>query len=268
MKQTIEQFLEQLTHNGYSENTIRAYRTDLYQFSAYLARHYPRQPWRSVYEAGLTGYQDWLHSAGRRPPTIDRKCVAVGRFLAFAGLSMAASQSADSPVPVMAENPISPQINSSIRTQIERALSEMAGSAWASRDRALIGLLYHTALGASRLAALNIGDVDAATGEIVWHTAAGQTQRVSPGLSTTAVQAYLRQRSTAAAPSQAALPLFVNRRGSRLTRQGIWLIVRNWSKAAGIQPWLTPRSLRQFALSQPLAASGSRLVLDGISAAI
>ena len=38
--------------------------------------------------------------------------------------------------------------------------------------------------------------------------------------------------------------LFVNRRGERLTRQGFWLILKQYAKQAGIEGPVTPHSLR------------------------
>ena len=38
--------------------------------------------------------------------------------------------------------------------------------------------------------------------------------------------------------------LFVNRRGERLTRQGFWLILRQYARDAGIEDPVTPHSLR------------------------
>ena len=38
--------------------------------------------------------------------------------------------------------------------------------------------------------------------------------------------------------------LFLNRRGERLTRQGFWLILKTYAKAAGIKKPVTPHTLR------------------------
>jgi site-specific recombinase XerD len=45
--------------------------------------------------------------------------------------------------------------------------------------------------------------------------------------------------------------LFLNHRGTRLTRQGFWLIMKERARRAGIQAEITPHSLRHsFALHQ------------------
>jgi integrase/recombinase XerD len=38
--------------------------------------------------------------------------------------------------------------------------------------------------------------------------------------------------------------LFLNRRGERLTRQGFWLILKEYAQAAGIKTEVTPHTLR------------------------
>ena len=39
------------------------------------------------------------------------------------------------------------------------------------------------------------------------------------------------------------MALFINRRGERLTRQGVWLIIKNYAQEAGISG-VTPHTLR------------------------
>jgi integrase/recombinase XerD len=38
--------------------------------------------------------------------------------------------------------------------------------------------------------------------------------------------------------------LFLNRRGERLTRQGLWLILKHYTEQAGLGPSVTPHTLR------------------------
>jgi integrase/recombinase XerD len=46
--------------------------------------------------------------------------------------------------------------------------------------------------------------------------------------------------------------LFVNHRGQRLTRQGFWLILKNYAKPLGIEDEITPHTLRHSIASHLL----------------
>jgi integrase/recombinase XerD len=52
--------------------------------------------------------------------------------------------------------------------------------------------------------------------------------------------------------------LFLNHRGKKLTRQGVWLILREAAEAAGIHAEVTPRTLRH-SFAKHLIGSGENL---------
>jgi len=56
------------------------------------------------------------------------------------------------------------------------------------------------------------------------------------------INAYTRMLHT---PPQQSAPLFVNQQMNRLTRQGFWKIIKDYSRSAGIVKEVTPLMLRQ-----------------------
>jgi integrase/recombinase XerD len=52
--------------------------------------------------------------------------------------------------------------------------------------------------------------------------------------------------------------LFLNHRGKKLTRQGVWLILKEAAEAAGIDAEVTPRTLRH-SFAKHLVGSGENL---------
>jgi integrase/recombinase XerD len=115
------------------------------------------------------------------------------------------------------------------------------------RDRAIFEVLYATGLRASELVGLRPADVDLDLG-ILTCMGKGRKERLVPlGRSAQLwVRRYLvdvRGRLTVKA-GKAAATLFLNARGGRLSRMGLWLVVRRHAVAAGIERTLTPHVLR------------------------
>jgi integrase/recombinase XerD len=59
-----------------------------------------------------------------------------------------------------------------------------------------------------------------------------------------ALETYLRAGRVAFLRDPQDRALFLNARGTRLTRQGLWLIIKDYVKAAGIEADVTPHTLR------------------------
>jgi len=111
------------------------------------------------------------------------------------------------------------------------------------RDRAILEVLYATGLRASELIGLRVADVDLEVG-ILTCFGKGRKERLVPLGSEACswVRRYLaevRVRHARPAPI-----LFLSQRGRRLSRMGLWGIVRRHAVTAGVQAVLTPHVLR------------------------
>jgi len=115
----------------------------------------------------------------------------------------------------------------------------------ALRDRAILELLYATGMRVSELVALNAGDVDLASASVRCFGKGGK-ERVIPiyERAVQAIDAYLHKGRIHLLRDPEQKALFLNQRGLRLTRQGLWLIVKGYVKVAGIQVQVTPHTLR------------------------
>jgi integrase/recombinase XerD len=58
------------------------------------------------------------------------------------------------------------------------------------------------------------------------------------------LQTYLQRGRIQFMPSSEEKALFLNHRGQRLTRQGLWLIIKRYVRAVGIRAEVTPHTLR------------------------
>jgi integrase/recombinase XerD len=109
----------------------------------------------------------------------------------------------------------------------------------------MLDLLYATGLRVSELIALRVADLDEA-GRTVRVTGKGNKQRLVPvGLQAiTSVREYCRQQRPALLKGKVSPYLFVTARGTRMTRQGFWKLLRGHGKRAGIFRELSPHVLR------------------------
>jgi integrase/recombinase XerD len=118
------------------------------------------------------------------------------------------------------------------------------------RDRAMIEVLYSTGLRVSELVGLRVFDLDMRTG-CLRCVGKGDKERLVPvgRKAMAAVQQYLgtgrpaligrRQQGTLATPF-----LFINRSGAKISRIGVWRILAQCGRRAGIRTSLSPHKLR------------------------
>jgi integrase/recombinase XerD len=112
------------------------------------------------------------------------------------------------------------------------------------RDAAMLHTLYAAGLRVSELVGLGLADLDLRTG-LVAAFGKGKKRRLVPlgDLARESITGYLTNvRGHWARP--AALKLFVTQRGTGMTRQAFWKILKRYSAAAGIRKTVTPHMLR------------------------
>jgi integrase/recombinase XerD len=245
MQAQIDDFLHFLTvEKGYSEHTIAAYRSDLNQFQAYLADE-GISSWEAVRRTHIESYLVYLKGRGYARSTVARKIASVksyGRFLVADGvLEDDPADDVDSPpVAKHLPRPLSP-------SAVARLLAAPAreDSPKARRDWALLELMYATGLRASEVTRLTIDTLDLDNGSVRC-VGKGNKERVLPiyERALQALRRYLEQGRPEMVQDPGEKALFVNHLGGSLSRQGLWLIVKEWADAAGIEQDITPHMLR------------------------
>jgi integrase/recombinase XerD len=113
------------------------------------------------------------------------------------------------------------------------------------RDAALIELLYATGMRVSEIVSLNVDDVNLASASVRCFGKGGK-ERIIPiyGRAVAAVRTYIDDGRMAYLRDRQNKALFLNARGTRLTRQGLWLIIKDYVADAGIEAEVTPHTLR------------------------
>ncbi len=250
MKEDINSFLTYLAvEKGLSENTVVAYRNDLYQLASFVeeeaARHGSIQSWAGFSRQGVLSYLLNLKERGYVPTTQARKVAAVKSFFSF---MVAEGNIKDNPI----QNVGSPKVGKSLPkpisyNQVMLLLEQPTklSSPEAKRDSAMLHLLYASGMRVSELVSLNLDYVDT-EGGYVRCFGKGHKERIIPiaPRAALAVAEYVKDDRPHLAHNDEETALFLNRRGDRLTRQGFWQILKGYAKSAELDIEVTPHTLR------------------------
>ncbi len=250
MDDHIGQFLSFMSvEKGASGNTISAYRNDLHQFESFLtsSRNGHTRDWDKIDNSVLLAYVRGLRERSYAEATVARKVAAVKSFFQFLH---AEGRIPRNPTDDMA----SPRVGKSLPkplsvTEVDELLEQPArrSTPEARRDRAMLELLYATGLRVSELVSLDIENIvmDPASPHVRC-MGKGAKERVVPihEQALAAVVDYLNDGRPHLVRNRKEPALFVNRRGERLTRQGFWLILKQYAREAHIDRPVTPHTLR------------------------
>lgn len=271
--QYIEQFLSMLAaRKGFSSNTLAAYRNDLTQFAAFLAspeagRLAPAEDWADLAGDHIVAFLLYLKERGYAPSTIARKQAAIKSFFKYLVSKQVVSVSPGEKLTTPRLDRSQPHTISSSQADLLLARLNTTGktSPETLRDRAMLQLLYSTGLRVGEMVALNLGDIDEEGGAVATY-GRGKSRLVPLGSQATAqaLHSYIEQGrpQMTAAEVGATLAsknendrnaLFLNHRGQRLTRQGFWLILKGYARAAGLED-VTPHTLRHSFAARKLSS--------------
>lgn len=258
MKDSIRRFLTWLEVNrGSAGNTLLAYRADLKQFQEVLETAGDDLNPSRLTSDQVGRYVAWLGRQGYRPATISRKMAAVRSFLSYLHQAEGLPDGQ-----LLAELRPSPAPRRRPRVLDPREVGELLSlpgrqdTPRALRDAAILALLYATGLRAADLVALRLDDVDLETGKLTRPAPEGGV--IPLGLAAESLRRYLSGGRPHLVRSSEESALFLNQRGRRLSRQGLWLVVKRWAKASGLGGDVSPHTLRHTLAHHLLSEGKSR----------
>jgi integrase/recombinase XerD len=257
MQALLEQFVDTLAlEEGLSSNTRQAYASDIRRFGLFMAAR--RSGLNAITRKDVLDFLHREKEQGASSATLSRRLVAVKvifRFLLREGVL------AKNVTEVM-ESPrlwkVLPEALS--MRDVDRLLQAVSGETRQDlRDRAVLELFYATGMRVSELAGLTLEDVRPEEG-FVRCVGKGNKMRVIPfgQKARDAVLRYLAEGRPAFQPKPEAREVFLGIRGVRLTRMGLWKIIRDRAREAGLSRPLHPHMLRH-SFATHLLANGAPL---------
>jgi len=253
LRSSVDDYLTHISvERGLSKNTVASYRRDLRRFIQFLEEDSaPLQ----LNPENLQRYVAWLRidSEDREhlgESSIARAVVSIRNLSAF----IAKENGGEDFLRDFAPPKIPGRLPKALTMGEVNRLIEGSGSPvnpWAPRDQAIVELLYASGARISELIELNLTDIDLRDESVVVKVSGkGGKERFIPvgSFARTALQKYLDdQRPTLAMKSSRTSknePLFLNTRGSRLSRQSAWQIIQEAAERADLTVDVSPHSLR------------------------
>jgi len=246
--------------------TIRAYRSDIENFEEFLKKN--SLSYESVTAFDVQAYLNQLSKA-KTPASVARAYASLNglyKYLTFYQklmrnpFSLTQSVHVNRPLPkALKESEVASLLNS----------VDPAKGPREKRDRAILELLYGAGLRNSELVCLNIADIDFYERLIVV-TGKGDKQRLIP-LGNFAKNAlkdwinngrlYFLKRAKSLKKSEADA-LFLSSSGRRITRQGLWFVIKQRAKAVNLENQVYPHVLRHSCATHMLSRGADLRVVQ------
>lgn len=248
MDVAVQQFIGALSKQRSSSiNTLSAYRTDLRQLTAFLQTAGVTD-WEQVSATHIAAFVQYLRDGGYAASSVARKVAALKTFFHYLGesgvVTVELAGAVDAPrLEKHVPSVLTPE-------EVGRLLASVSADTPAGqRDLAMLHCLHSTGMRVTELVSCNISHLNLARGDIQCH-GRNQQSRMLPlsPLAQRALAQYLGEGRRSLIRDTDEPALFVNHHGQRLTRQGFWLIMKQYARVAGIAT-ITPHTLRHsFAL--------------------
>lgn len=228
---------------GLSRNTLEAYSRDIKAFIEFLKGR-SLQDLRGVDRRTALQFVKALEAKGLSLRSINRSLVAVRGFFRFL---VRDGYLEEDPWEEMGL-PSLPRRLPEVLTEgeVERLLEQPDPSTpLGMRDGALLELLYGTGMRVSEASDLRLEALQLDLGFVTVKGKGGKERVVPLGeVAKERVVLYLKKGRPSLAKGSASPYLFLNPRGGKLSRQGVWKVVKRYALAAGIKTRITPHTLR------------------------
>lgn len=232
MKEILKSYEEYLYDSSKSKNTVLAYVTDITLYSKFLLNTKKIEILESDKDS-ISEYIKYLISQGKSERSVNRIIISIRNFYGF--LKKKALIKEVPEITYKTSN-LSKKIPEILTVdEIDRIINIVdKDSLKGVRDKALLEIMYATGMKVSELTALKIQDINTEMSFVACKDNK-RTDRLIP-IGSSAVRAlneYLSERDRVGYLTSPYL--FINLNGNKLTRQGVWRIVKSYCERAGIR---------------------------------
>ena len=243
-KVSIDGFLDALwSERGLSKNTLDAYGRDLHKLSHWLQKS--QCDLLMVTNAQLLEYIAYCIKKGSKSRSVARMISSLRRFYRYQLRENTIKEDPTSLIELPKLGKLLPGTLS--ESQVESLiLAADISDPIGLRDRAMLELLYATGLRVSELVSLKYNQLSLQQG-VIRVIGKGNKERLVP-MGDEAVNwltQYLKGSRTLLMHDKSSCDhFFVTRRGSGMTRQAFWYLIKRYALLAGITQKLSPHTLR------------------------
>ena len=259
----LEPFLDYLAlERGLKPRSCAAYRSDLRRFLLYLGEREQAEEPRQVDHTILRGYVGHLHNEGMAPVSIRRAQSALRAYFGFlTAEGIVAEDPSDRMERPKAARKLPEFLSQDEAVRVVEAVDPDSPVHW--RDRAVLELLYATGMRVSELTRLRLVDLELDHASCLVFGKGGKERLVPIG--STAVEVvdrYLRSVRPALDGGKGDGVVFLNQRGTPLSRMSVWTIVTRAATRAGIQRKISPHTLRHSCATHLLEGGADLVVVQ------
>lgn len=237
----VQQFLDALwIEQGLSDNTVKAYATDLKHFSSWLGSN----PISQVSKADISNYLAQRFQQGSSASSSARLLSTLRQYY---GYLIRTGQRLDDPcsgIKAPRLGKLLPEIFS--EDEVNQLLDAPPDdTALGLRDKTMLELLYATGMRVSELVGLNVHEINFNQG-FVRITGKGQKERLIPigEQALDWLDRYFSESRPTLLKMRHSDDVFVTKRGSGMTRQAFWYLIKRYGLQAGITRHFSPHTLR------------------------
>lgn len=239
----INQFLDYIKNEkSFSKNTQESYLRDINQFNKYLNK-YSSVDLINVNKTIIITYLVYLQKNGRSASTISRNLASLRSFYQF--LLNNGQIKADPTNNLHSPKQERKVPNILTLKEVDKLLSiPKPNNFKGSRNKAILEVLYATGLRVSEIILLDVDNINFQLGNIMLEK--NLDIRVIPlgRIALDFLKIYINKYRNEVLKDMEEKALFINYQGKRLTRQGLWKIIKYYTDKTNINKKITPNTLR------------------------